>query len=236
MENEIDETIDEISFADLKIIQKQKGYRFSIDALLLVEFCKIKKGERVIDLGTGSGVIAQILAKTTDLEAIVGLELQETMLEMAARSVKINRLEEKVTLRHGDIRKVKEIFKAGEFDVAVCNPPYRRVGAGRINPRTEKAIARHELEVKIEDVIKASAYLLKKPGRFYLIYLSERLAELFSLLTKYRLEPKRLRCVYHTSNAESEMVLVEAVSDGGRGMKIEPPLVLKGEEDKKTRR
>lgn len=229
-----DETLDELSLGNIKIIQKKNGYRFSLDPILLIDFCRIKRYENVIDIGTGSGIIAQVLAKISKAKRIVGLELQKSMVDMAERSVVINGLSKRVEIRQGDVRKIRSLFSAGIFNVVVCNPPYRRAGSGRINPRSEQAIARHELEVKVEDIVKASKYLLKDKGRLYLIYLTERLGELISILRNHRIEPKRLRFIYPKPQTDSDMVLIEAMHNAGAGLKVDPPFYIYNSDGKNT--
>jgi tRNA1Val (adenine37-N6)-methyltransferase len=221
-----DETLDELRLGDLKIIQKVGGYRFSLDPVLLCAFACVKEGDRVADLGTGSGVIPLIMAVRTSAKRIVGFEVQAGPAERARRSVLINGLEGKVEIVQGDIRALQEIGSPQAFEVVLANPPYRRQGAGRQAPVPERAAARHELAGGIVDFLRAASFLLRQGGRFYVVYLAERMGELLATMRQERLEPKRLRCVHSRIGKGARMVLVEGRKDGGEGLVEEPPLFI----------
>lgn len=222
-------TIDSISFHNtaVAVIQKKDGYRFAIDAVLLADFVKIKANDKnIIDLGTGSGIIALLLAKCFHHIKITGIELQKGLFELAKENVRLNRLEKQAHIENIAIKDIKRSFKAEGFDSVVSNPPYRRFKTGRINPAEEKAIARHEIKTNLEEIIKISKYLLKAKGSLFLTHLPERLAELIYLLKKYKIEPKRMRLVYSREGEDVVFVLIEAVKAGKEGMRIERPLYI----------
>lgn len=226
-----DETLDELYGGRLKIIQKKKGYRFSIDAVLLAHFARLKRGERVIDLGAGSGVISIILAlRFPKSGRITGLELQGQLADMARRSVALNGLGERVDILQGDIRNLTSPLAVKSYHVAVFNPPYRRAGSGRINPDEERALARHEIRGSAADFLTASDRLLKDGGRVYLIYPAKRMVEILHRMRALGLEPKNMRIVYSRASSEGDFVLVEGLKGGGEEAKILPPLFIYGEE------
>ena len=168
------ETIDEFFHGRLRVLQKKKGYRFSIDSLLLADFVTLKKGDRVVDLGTGSGIVALVLALRFPTARIAEIEIQEELADMAERSVALNGLTDRITIYPGDVKKIRKLLEPQSFDVAVFNPPYRKLNSGRINPNGERAIARHEVKGTIDDFLSAARYLLKYAGRVYLVYPAAR--------------------------------------------------------------
>lgn len=218
------ETLDDLRLGGLKIIQAQKGYRFSLDPVLLCDFSRIKPGESVADLGTGSGVIPLILARRTEASRIVGVEIQPGLADRARRSLRLNALEDRVGIVAGDLRNLTDVLPPQGFDVVLSNPPFRKPGGGRIAPQGERAAARHELAGGLEDFLDAAARLLGDGGRFYIVFLAERLAELLELMRKKRLEPKRLRTVHGRPGESARMVLVEGRKSGGAGLIVEAPL------------
>lgn len=225
-----DETLDELFGGRLKILQKKSGYRFSIDAVLLADFVRVKRAERVIDLGTGSGVISIILASRFPRSGrFTGLELQRQLADMARRSVALNGLEDRVDILEGDVRELPLSLEEGSFDVAVFNPPYRKAGSGRVNPGEERAIARHEIRSTAADFLKASDRLLKDGGRVYLIYPVRRTVEVLYRMRAFGLEPKKMRIVYSRASSNGDFVLVEGLKGGGEELKILPPLFIYGE-------
>jgi tRNA1Val (adenine37-N6)-methyltransferase len=225
-----DETLDELFGGRLSILQKKRGYRFSIDAVLLADFVKLKRGEKVIDLGSGSGVIAIVLAlRFPRCGRIVGLELQGQLADMARRSVEVNRLGERIEILQGDVRYAGESLAAESFDAAVFNPPYRKTGSGRTNPDEERALARHEIGGGAADFLSASARLLKDGGRVYLIYPAKRMVEIIHRMRVLKLEPKKLRFVHSGASSEGDFILVEGLKRGGEELKVLPPLYIYGE-------
>jgi len=215
------ESVDRFLDGRLSLIQSETGYRFSIDALLLADFATMKEGDLVVDLGTGCGVIGLILMVSRPVKKVWGLEIQEELSNQAARNVKMNRCSARMAVVRGDITRVP--FKGACVDAVVCNPPYRKHRSGRINPHPERAIARHEILTGLGGITRAASFLLKPKGRFAMVYPAERLADLFSNLRRVNLEPKRLKLVYPSVRAGAKLALVEAVSGGRPGLKIEAP-------------
>lgn len=220
------ETLERLHIGDIQCLQPDRGYRFSVDAILLADFIRVKPHDRCLDLGTGCGIIPLLLAVLTPAREIVGLELQKRLACLAQRNVTLNHLEGRVRIVQGDLRQSAQLFPAGRFDVVVSNPPYRKIGAGRLNPHDEQAVARHELTCQLDDLLAACKYLIKPGGKVFLIYLAERLAELFDGLRASRLEPKRLRCVHSFAHTPASLVLVEARRDAADGLRVLPPLYL----------
>jgi tRNA1Val (adenine37-N6)-methyltransferase len=226
---EEEETVDAILGGRLRIIQKKSGYRFSIDALLLAHCVNLKKEEACIDLGTGSGVIALILACRRGRGRILGIDIQKELVEMARRTVELNGLAGCVEIRLGDIRHPESCFAPISFDVAVFNPPYRRLRSGRTNPDLGKAVARHEIEGTVGDFLAATDYALKPGGRAYAIYPARRTVEMISRMRAVRIEPKRLRIVHSRPGGMGEFILVEGVKGGREEMTVLPTLYIYGE-------
>lgn len=220
------ERLDDLQRNGYKIIQKVDGFCFGMDAVLLSAFTVVKENESVLDLGTGTGVIPLLLDAKTKAKHITGLEIQPQIAEMAMRSVLYNHLQDKITIVNGDIKEASQIFDLASFDVVTSNPPYMNDLHGLKNPNEVKAISRHEVLCKLEDVVKNTSGVLKPGGRFYLVHRPHRLIEIITLLTKYRLEPKRIRLVHPYRQKEANMVLKEAVRGGGSMVKVEPPLIV----------
>ncbi len=223
---EMDETIDEFTNLDLRIIQGRNGYRISLDPLLLCAFARVKEKDSVVDLGTGAGVIPLLLARRTDGGRLVGVEIQADLADRARRNVALNGLEGRIEILHHDLRAVREILPAQGFQVVLANPPFRQPGNGRLSPAGERAAARHELAGNLEDFLKAAGFLLGDGGRFFVVFLAERLADLLEGMRLQGLEPKRLRTVHGRVDDPARMVLVEGRKRGRPGLKIEPPFFI----------
>ncbi|HID55202.1 TPA: methyltransferase domain-containing protein, partial [Candidatus Poribacteria bacterium] len=191
-----DEVIDTIISPRLKVIQKGKGPKFAVDAVLLARFTKVSSGDKVVDLGTGTGVIPLILAYTTRASRIIGVEIQSELADMARRSVLLNGFQGRVEIVEGDVRKVADILPAGRFDVVTCNPPHRSPETGRVSPNPAIAISRHEILGKLEDFVAAAGYLLKNRGRAVFVHRPDRIADLLELFRREGITPKRLRFVH----------------------------------------
>jgi len=220
------ETVDGILGGRLKVIQKAKGYRFSVDAYLLSHFVYLKKNDRVLDMGTGSGVVAMLVAERGQCAEVVGVDVQEEMVDMARRSVFLNDLEHMIEIRRGDVREIETLFDRQSFDVVVLNPPYRKMQAGRMNPDIQKSVARHETRGSLADFIAASAYVLKGSGHVFIIYPAARMVELMFQMRSASIEPKRLKMVYSRGGLRGEFVLVEGIKGGGEELEILPPLFI----------
>ena len=228
MMNELhpEERLDDLNRNGYKIIQNPQKFCFGMDAVLLSGFAKVKMGENVLDLGTGTGIIPILLEAKTDGKHFIGLEIQEESADMARRSVSYNHLEEKISIVQGDIKEADRLFALASFDVITCNPPYMTGSHGLVNPNMPKAIARHEVMCTFDDVARQAARLLKPGGRFYLVHRPFRLAELVVTLTKYHLEPKRMRMVHPFADKEPNMVLIEAIRGAKPRVTVEPPLIV----------
>ena len=223
-----DETLDNFYNGKLQIVQKKKGYRFSVDAILLGQFIRIRKNERVIDLGTGCGILPLLLAQTTKAHFFVGVEIQKGLAECAEKNVVLNHLEDRISILRQDSRRLKGTFPPGSFDVVLSNPPYRKNRTGRINPCVEKAVARHEIKGTLQDLISIASYLLPPKGRCYLIFPALRTVDLFVALRAGKLEPKRLQFVHPRMGEEAKFILTESIKAGGVELKIMEPLILHG--------
>jgi len=221
-----DERIDCFMDGRLKLIQSKDGYRFSIDAILLAEFVTIRQGDVVVDLGTGCGVIPLILLLTKLVGYAFGLEIQEELAGQAARNVLLNGFDDKMRVVLGDIKNPP--IAEGSADVVICNPPYRQVKSGRINPDLRRAIARHEIMANIDDILHAARSVLRKKGRLALIYSSVRLADILVRMRRFNLEPKKIQIIYPDLSSSAKLVLVEAILGGRPGLKISPPIVGQG--------
>ncbi len=220
------ERIDDLQRNGYCIIQDPDRFCFGMDAVLLSGFAAVKDDARVLDLGTGTGIIPLLLAAKTEAAHLTGLEIQADSADMAGRSVALNGLEEKIEIVTGDIKEADQLFDAASFDVVTCNPPYMIGRHGLKNPEDAKAIARHEILCTLEDVASQTARLLAPGGKFFLVHRPFRLAEIMVTLKKYKLEPKRMRLVYPFADKEPNMVLLEAVRGGRPRMTVEKPLIV----------
>ena len=210
-----DESIDDLQLDNLYLIQKKQGFRFGVDAVLLSHFANIKKKHRVVDLCTGTGIIPFLAYGKYKPKEIVGIEIQEDMVDMANRSSKYNEIDNVVKFINADIKDLKLLKTLGTFDVLTVNPPYKLNNSGILNPDDKLAIARHEILCNLEDVIIAARRLLKDNGRIYIVHRPERLIDIFELMRKHKIEPKRVQMVQPNINKAPNIVLVEGQRDGG---------------------
>ena len=220
------ERIDELQRNGYQIIQNENGFCFGMDAVLLSGFATVKRGENALDLGTGTGIIPILLEAKTEGRHFTGLEIQETSADMAQRSVCLNDLNEKVEIVRGDIKEAADLFGKASFDVVTSNPPYMTGQHGLVNPDMPKAVARHEILCTLEDVIGQASALLKENGRFYMVHRPFRLAEIMVTMSRYRLEPKRMKLVYPFVDKEPNMVLIEGLKGGRPRVTVEKPLIV----------
>ena len=221
-----DETLNSFFNGKLKILQKKEGYRFSIDMVLLSQFVKIRRDEKVIDLGTGCGILPLLLSQTAKASLFVGVEIQKSLAECAIKNVALNHLEDRLSILHLDFRQLKNWFPPASFNVVVSNPPYRKYRTGRINPSVEKSIARHEIKATLNDLVSIASYLLPNKGRCYLIFPASRMADLLVALRKNDLEPKRFQFIHPRIGESAKFLLVESVKSSGVELDILPPLIL----------
>ena len=220
------ERLDDLQRNGYKIIQNPQKFCFGMDAVLLSGFAKVKPGETVIDLGTGTGIIPILLEAKSRGQHFVGLEIQEESADMAARSVAYNGLENKISIQVGDIKDAAKQFGASSFDVVTSNPPYMTKNHGLVNDGDAKTIARHEILCDLEDVISSTAKLLKPGGRCYFVHRPFRLVEILSLMSQYKIEPKLMQLVYPYVDKEPNMVLIEGLRGGKSRLTVEKPLIV----------
>ncbi len=221
-----DERLDDLQINGYEIIQHPGKFCFGMDAVLLANFARVKKGECALDLGTGTGIIPILLTAKTQGKHFTGLEIQDESADMARRSVAHNHLEEKVDIVTGDIKEAADIFGPASFDVITTNPPYMIGHHGIENPSDAKAIARHEVLCDLNDILRASGRILKPQGRFYMVHRPFRLAEILSKMIQVGIEPKRMRMIHPFVHKEPNMVLIEGMRGGNSRMRVEPPLIV----------
>lgn len=224
------EKIEDLQCNGLKIIQNKKWFCFGMDAVLLTNYCDIKINSKIVDLGTGTGIIPILLSGKRNYSKAYGIEIQKEVAEMAARSVRLNDLEDKIEIMNIDLKNCTEYLKTNFFDAVISNPPYKINNSGIVNPNDKKAISRHEIKCTLEDVISTAASLLKQYGRFYMVHRPDRLADIICLLRKYRLEPKQIRFVHSKVKDKPNMVLIRASKYGNPELKFDAPLYIYNED------
>ncbi|MDH3444168.1 MAG: methyltransferase [Deltaproteobacteria bacterium] len=223
---ETDDTLDALFEGRLKFYQSRSGYRVSLDAVLLAHFVKITAGDKIVDLGAGNGAIALMLAHFYPMTRLTALEIQPRMLARARRNAILNGLEMRITTLKGDVRALETLAEPENYDVAVCNPPYRSPLSGRVSPNAEKRIARHEFEGALKHFLQAGRHFLAPKGRMALVYPAFRCVDLLVSMRAAGFEPKRLRMVHSISGSEGSLVLVEGVKGGKSEIVVEPPLIV----------
>lgn len=221
-----DETLDSWGKGAVRVIQKKTGYRFSIDTLILSDFIRLKDRSRILDLGTGSGILALILAGTYPHSRFVALELAPEFIDLARRNIILNHYRNRISLIQGDLCQLPGFIKKGTFDAVVSNPPYRPLHRGRINPNPQKAMARHEIRANLPRLLESVVHALKDGGKWMVIYPAWRLVSLLSLSRQKGLEPKKIRLVHSFQDKEAEWVLMEAVNRGREELLVLPPLTV----------
>jgi len=226
---ENDEVVDDLQYKGLKIIQNNKWFKYGIDSVILSDFARhLKDNSIVVDIGTGTGIIGLLLCGKTKLKKIYGIEIQSNVAEMARKSIALNNLEDRFEIINKDIIDIsnQEILKNNSIDYIVMNPPYKEKGTGIINEKNEKIISRHETTATLEDFIKISSKLLRDKGTIYMVHRPERLVDIFSIMRKHKIEPKRIRLVYPSIDKEPNIVLIEGIKGALKFLKVEKPLVI----------
>lgn len=222
-----DERIDDLGIDNFKIIQNAKGFCFGIDSVLLANFAKdIKRGSKVVDLGTGTGILGILLCAKTELNTVLGVEVQEEVADMAKRSIILNNLEKRFTIINTDIKRLKTKVKLNNYDVVITNPPYKKMNTGKTNESEKKYISKHETTANLSDFIKTSYSLLKDNGILYMVHRAERLTDIMYELRVNKIEPKLIRFVYSNEIEDSKLVLIKAVKNAKPFLKIEKPLYI----------
>lgn len=235
MELKTNERIDDLEYKNLKLIQDKNGFCFGVDSVLLSDYAKkIKKNAKVVDIGTGTGIISILLCAKTNLEKIYGIEIQKDVAEMAKRSAILNGLENKFEVINSDIKDIFNILNKNEFDVVVTNPPYKKIDTGVKSIDEKQLISRHEVKCTLEDIIKNASILLKDLGEFYMVHRAERLVDIMCLLRKYKLEPKNIRFVHSKACEKPSLILVRAVKCAKEFLKIDKPLVIYNDDGEYT--
>jgi tRNA1Val (adenine37-N6)-methyltransferase len=222
----MDETLDALFDGRVRLYQSRSGYRFSLDALLLAYFTRLKGAEKIVDLGTGNGVVPLILAHRYLWAHVTGVELQPRMVERARKNVRLNNLQDRIEIRQGDVRAIQRVMAAESFQAAVVNPPFRKSTSGRVSPDDEKRVARHETDGALDDFLGAAAFLLRAKGRLTVVYPAVRAIDLCTEMRRTGIEPKRLRMVHSFVDADANLVLVEGSKGGRSGVEILAPLIV----------
>lgn len=235
MELKENERIDDLEFKGYKIIQNSEGFCFGIDSVLLSDFAKdIRHNSKVMDLGTGTGVLCILLSGKTKLKEIYGIEVQEEVADMAKRSVELNSLQNKIKIINENILNLENHFEKGSFDTIVTNPPYKKLNTGLQNENEKKVISRHELTANLEDFIRVSKDMLKDKGEFYMVHRPERLVDIIYLMRKYKIEPKKIRFVAPKIGKEPNLVLIKGVKNANEFLKFENVLYVYNEDGSYT--
>lgn len=216
---------DLVGYDNLKIVQNSNYFNFSLESVMIPRFCVLKNNMKIIDFCTGNAPIPMILSTLTDSN-IIGVELQKEIYNLAVQSVKINNLEDRITLLNMNVLDIFNVYETDSFDLITCNPPYFRVNEfSNLNNNMIKSIARHEIEIKLEDICRISKKLLKNNGSLVLVHRTDRLSEIINMLLKYNLQPKRIRFLYPKELENSNLVLIDARKNGNIGLKVLPPLI-----------
>ena len=220
------ERIDDLQLAGLRILQKERAFRFGMDAVLLADFARVGERDKAADFGTGTGIIPLLLAGRGLARHIDAIELQPDMAEMASRSVRMNGLQEKITVHTVPIEVADSLIQPGTLDAITCNPPYGAPGTTLLNPSEELSIARHQTKDGLTAWFAMAYRLLRGKGRFAMIYPAPRMLEAMQAMSKARLEPKRFRLIYPAADKAANLVLIEAIKDAKPMLHPEPPLIV----------
>ncbi|MDO5557138.1 MAG: tRNA1(Val) (adenine(37)-N6)-methyltransferase [Clostridia bacterium] len=227
MELNENERIDDLEYKGLKIIQNKDGFCFGIDSVLLSDFAKeIKNNSKVVDLGTGTGIVSILLCGKTKLSEVIGIEVQKNVAHMAEKSSKLNNLQDRFKVININIKQIDELRMNNSFDAVVTNPPYKKIDSGGKNENKAKLISRHEIEGDLSDFIITAQKLLKENGCLYMVHRPERLAEIIVKLRQRNLEPKKIRFIHSREDSQAKMVLIKAVKGGKEFTEIDKPLII----------
>ncbi|WP_427170631.1 tRNA1(Val) (adenine(37)-N6)-methyltransferase [Fusobacterium nucleatum] len=221
---------------NLKIIQRSDYFNFSIDSLLISEFINIQKNtKKILDIGTGNAAIPLFLSKKTSAK-IYGIEIQETSYQLASRNININNLDEQIYIIYDDVKNYLKYFNKGFFDIIVSNPPFFKINEkiNFLNDLKQLTIARHEIKITLDELIKVSSELVKDRGYFYLVHRADRLTEIINILQKYKFEAKKIKFCYTTKHKNAKILLIEAIKNGKTGLTILPPLIINKENGEYT--
>lgn len=230
----INERIDDLMRDGLKLIQNTDIFCFGMDAVLLSTYAKAGKYDRVLDLGTGNGIIPVLMQSKNPGSTYTALEIQENSADLAIRNVELNNLSDRISVVKGDIKEASRLFGEASFNVVTSNPPYMNENHGIVNPDSAKAIARHEILCSLEDVVREAGKCLKSKGKMYMVHRPNRLVDIFDTMRRHHLEPKRMRLVYPYVNKAANMVLIEAVKGGNSQLIVEEPLIVYKEDGNYT--
>ena len=215
---------DLVGYDNLKIVQNNEYFNFSLESILIPRFCILKKKMKIIDFCTGNAPIPLVLSTLTDSE-VIGVEVQKEIYALATESVKINGLEERISILNEDVKKLPDLFETDTFDLITCNPPYFKVNeSSNLNDNYIKTVARHEVMLTLNDIFAVSRKLLKNNGSLVMVHRTDRLSEILTLMTNNNLQPKRIRFIYPKEGKESNLVLIDAKKNGKIGVKVLPPL------------
>ena len=229
------ERIDDLEIKNFKIIQKNDGFCYGIDSVLLSDFAKnIKNNSVVLDLGTGTGILGFLLIAKTNIKKIFGIEIQNEIADMANRSIVMNDVEDKFEIINCNIKDLENNLKIDSFDAIITNPPYKKMNSGKTNVNEIKLISRHEVKAELSDFIKVSFKMLKDKGTLYMVHRAERFVDIMAEMRKNKMEPKRIRFVYSNETSDSKLVMIEAVKNGKSSVKIENPLYVYNEDGSYT--
>lgn len=228
------EQIDDLQRGGLHIIQSKEGFRFGMDAVLLCDFTQVRPGDRVADMGTGTGIIPLLLSQNQNRCTIAAFEIQPEMGEMARRSVEMNGLNHRIEIHVTDMRNAKDILGYETVNAVTCNPPYFKQGAALPSQKESMLVSKHERDISLQEIVNACSAILKNQGRLTMVFPASRMLELFDALRTRRLEPKRLRMVHTKVERAPYLVLVEAVKNARPGLLLLPPLIVYDHEGKVT--
>lgn len=220
------EKIEDLGINGYKIIQNKDGFCFGSDAVLLAKFAKVKKGGRVLDLCTGTGIIPVLLYALCAPARIDAVEIIPHVADMARRTMELNGLSDVIRVENADLKNAAELYGKSVFDAVTCNPPYMNSGGGLVNPKEALAVSRHEIMCTLDDVVRASADCLKPLGRLFMVHRADRLCDVVSAFRRYKIEPKRLAVVYPNSGKAANLILIEGLLGGRPQLKLEKPVFM----------